>query len=113
EFLPNVLLDLRVFAGRARRGAGLHPAGRFAIGRSRPGRELSRLRLAATIPSISEKHRYGGPVKKLVLQLTLSVAGLCAQTHPLQEIIEAARTNSPSFRDLLTKMAPNVKTQGA
>ena len=38
---------------------------------------------------------------RLLLLLSLSVSGLVAQMHPLQELIEAARTNSPRLKDLI------------
>ena len=52
-------------------------------------------------------------MKKLMLLLSLSAAGLVAQTHPLENIIAAARSNSPSLKDLLGTVAPGLKTQGA
>jgi enterochelin esterase family protein len=52
-------------------------------------------------------------MKKLFLATSLSALGLCAQTHPLQALIEAARVNAPALKDLLTGNAPNLKAQGA
>jgi enterochelin esterase family protein len=40
------------------------------------------------------------------------MATLCAQTHPLQAIIEAARANPPALKDLLARNFPNLKNQG-
>jgi enterochelin esterase-like enzyme len=40
-----------------------------------------------------------------VVTLLFSV-GLCAQTHPIQELIEAARSSSPQLKDLLAEGAP-------
>jgi enterochelin esterase family protein len=37
---------------------------------------------------------------------------LSAETHPLEELIEAARAKSPSLKELLAKRAPNLKAQG-
>jgi len=53
-----------------------------------------------------------GSVRKQFL-LACLCAGLCAQTHPLQTMIEAARAQSPALKDLLTRSAPNLKNQGA
>ena len=52
-------------------------------------------------------------MKKLFLATSLSALGLCAQTHPLQAVIEAARVNAPALKGLLTGNAPNLKAQGA
>jgi hypothetical protein len=49
---------------------------------------------------------------KLSLLLPLSMATLCAQMHPLESIIEAARFNPPALRDLLGTNFPNLKNQG-
>lgn len=38
--------------------------------------------------------------------LLLCVLGLNAQVHPLQELIEAARTNSPRLKDLIASGLP-------
>jgi len=43
----------------------------------------------------------GGRMKRFVSVLFLSLAGLGAQMHPVEESIEAARTNSPKLKDLL------------
>jgi enterochelin esterase family protein len=48
-------------------------------------------------------------MKKLALLAALAAVSLAAQTHPLQELIDAARGPSPAFRELLTKRAPNLK----
>ena len=37
---------------------------------------------------------------------------LAAQTHPLEELIDAARTQSPALKELIAKRAPNLKAQG-
>jgi enterochelin esterase-like enzyme len=52
-------------------------------------------------------------MKKLVLLVSLLTLALSAQTSPIEAVIEAARTQSPAFRDLLTNAAHNLKTQGA
>jgi enterochelin esterase family protein len=52
-------------------------------------------------------------MKNLFLLVPLSVVAICAQTHPLETVIEAARAQSPELKELLTKIAPNLKTQGA
>jgi enterochelin esterase family protein len=44
--------------------------------------------------------------------LLLSVGAMCAQTHPLQAIVEAARANPPVLKDLLAVNFPNLKNQG-
>jgi enterochelin esterase-like enzyme len=49
-------------------------------------------------------------MKRLFVTAALSVWALGAQTHPLQELIEAARAESPALKDLLGKR--NV-TQGS
>ena len=45
--------------------------------------------------------------------ILLSAASACAQTHPLQAMIESARANSPALKDLLLKASPGLKTAGA
>src|SRR6266567_85371 len=50
--------------------------------------------------------------KVLVLEFLLAL-GLAAQTSPIEAVIEAAHTNSLAFKDLLTNVAHNLKTQGA
>jgi enterochelin esterase family protein len=52
-------------------------------------------------------------MKKIALLAGIGAASLAAQTHPLAELIEAARAPSPAFAELLAKRAPNLKTQGA
>jgi len=37
---------------------------------------------------------------------------MSAQTHPLEELIDAARAHSPALKDLLAKRSPNLKAQG-
>src|SRR5580700_7562035 len=49
---------------------------------------------------------------KLASLLSLSIAALYAQTHPLEAIIEAARANPPALKDLLSTNFPNLKNQG-
>jgi enterochelin esterase-like enzyme len=44
--------------------------------------------------------------------VALSVASLCAQTHPLESIVEAARANPPALKELLATNFPNLKNQG-
>ena len=48
---------------------------------------------------------------------TLLIVSVClcarAQTHPLEAVIESARTNSPALKEHLAKAAPNLKNQGA
>src|SRR5580704_1643127 len=45
-------------------------------------------------------------MKRFSVLLLLSLSGLDAQTHPLQELIEAARAHSPSLKDLLAAGLP-------
>jgi enterochelin esterase-like enzyme len=52
-------------------------------------------------------------MKKLALTAAICAATLTAQTHPLEELIDAARAQSPALKDLLAKRAANFKTQGA
>ncbi len=40
------------------------------------------------------------------MYLAIAVSGLHAQTHPLQDLIEAARTNSPRLKELLASGLP-------
>src|SRR5579884_3529419 len=49
---------------------------------------------------------------RLCLLAALAALALRAQTHPIQELVEAARVKSPEFQALLAKRAPNLKTQG-
>ena len=49
---------------------------------------------------------------KLALLVPLTLAAMCAQTHPLQAIIEAARANPPALKSLLATNFPNLKNQG-
>ena len=51
-------------------------------------------------------------MKSLGLALCLA-GGLWAQVHPLQTLIEAARSKSPSLKELLPKASTALKTQGA
>jgi enterochelin esterase-like enzyme len=51
-------------------------------------------------------------MKMLVLLMTACVWTMSAQTHPLEELIDAARAHSPAFQDLLAKRSPNLKAQG-
>ena len=51
-------------------------------------------------------------MKKVGLLVTACVWMLSAETHPLEELIDAARANSPTLKDLLAKRAPNLKAQG-
>jgi enterochelin esterase family protein len=37
---------------------------------------------------------------------------LGAQTHPLEELVDAARAKSPALRELLARRSPNLKAQG-
>src|ERR1051325_10106600 len=46
-----------------------------------------------------------------MLLLLAAATGLCAQTHPIQAMIDAARAKSPDFKDLLAKYIPN-RAQG-
>jgi enterochelin esterase-like enzyme len=47
-------------------------------------------------------------MNSLPLMLLLAGCGVYAQTHPLQALIEAARTNSPALKDLLGKGLPGM-----
>jgi enterochelin esterase family protein len=51
-------------------------------------------------------------MRNLSLLAVLSVCGLAAQTHPLEAILNSARAESPQFKELLVKAAPNLRTQG-
>src|ERR1700683_1564017 len=44
--------------------------------------------------------------------VALSIASLCAQTHPLESIVGAARANPAALKDLLAANLPNLKNQG-
>ena len=46
-------------------------------------------------------------VRSTVL-LLLSFSGLCAELHPIQELIEAARSHSPALKDLITAGLPGL-----
>jgi enterochelin esterase family protein len=50
-------------------------------------------------------------MSKLAFALAAAFA-LHAQTHPLQELVEAAQLKSPALKDLLVRRAPSLKTQG-
>lgn len=49
---------------------------------------------------------------KLVVMTALCAWTLAAQTHPLQELIEAARAKSPELKDLLAKRSPTLNQGG-
>ena len=51
-------------------------------------------------------------MKKFFLSAAVCAWALAAQTHPLEELIDAARTQSPALKDLIAKRAPNLKAQG-
>src|SRR5436305_8065211 len=51
-------------------------------------------------------------MKKCFLSAAVCAWALAAQTHPLEELIDAARTQSPALKDLLAKRSPNLKAQG-
>src|SRR5438132_944455 len=53
-----------------------------------------------------------GIMKKALLLGLLLALGLCAQTSPIEAVVDAARTKSPTFKDLLANVAHNLKTQG-
>ncbi|HYI92381.1 MAG TPA: alpha/beta hydrolase-fold protein [Bryobacteraceae bacterium] len=48
-------------------------------------------------------------MKSLLPILLLSMSAVCAQIHPLQRIIEAARTNSSELKDLIAAGIPGLK----
>src|SRR5580704_17346208 len=48
-------------------------------------------------------------MKRFSVLLLLSLSGLDAQTHPLQELIEAARANSPRLKDLIAAGLPGLQ----
>ena len=48
-------------------------------------------------------------MKRLLPILLLSMSAVYAQTHPLQRIIEAARTNSSELKDLIAAGLPGLK----
>ena len=45
-------------------------------------------------------------MKRYAILALLSASAVCAQMHPIQELIEAARTNSPKLKDLLAGGLP-------
>jgi enterochelin esterase-like enzyme len=51
-------------------------------------------------------------MKRLLVTAALCAWTLGAQTHPLQELIEAARMKSPELKDLLAKRSPNLAQGG-
>lgn len=50
---------------------------------------------------------------KLWLSVAVCAWSLSAQPHPLEQLVTAARLNSPELKDLIAKRAPNLKTAGA
>ena len=61
----------------------------------------------------ADKNNKGGVVTiELSLLVPFSIVTLCAQTHPLQAVIEAARFNPPALKELLAASFPNLKNQG-
>jgi enterochelin esterase-like enzyme len=52
-------------------------------------------------------------MRRLAALLLASVLGLCAQTHPLQTLIEAAKTKSPALKELLPQTLFDLKDRGA
>lgn len=48
-------------------------------------------------------------MKRIISSLALGAALLSAQVHPLQQLIEAARTNSPKLRELIESGLPGLK----
>ena len=48
-------------------------------------------------------------MRKLFALLLLPLAGVYAQTHPLQRLIEAARADSPELKELLGHDLPLLK----
>jgi hypothetical protein len=51
-------------------------------------------------------------MKRLFVLTALGAWTLGAQTHPLPELIEAARSKSPELKDLLAKRSPNLAQGG-
>jgi enterochelin esterase-like enzyme len=51
-------------------------------------------------------------MKRVLLSVAVCAWALGAQTHPLEELIDAARSQSPALRDLLAKRSPNLKAAG-
>jgi enterochelin esterase-like enzyme len=51
-------------------------------------------------------------MKMLGLLAIACVWSVYAETHPLEELIDAARTNAPAVKELLAKRSPNLKAQG-
>jgi len=47
-------------------------------------------------------------MKRFFIPLFLSISGLSAQMHPVHELIEAARTNSPKLKDLIAAGLPGL-----
>jgi enterochelin esterase-like enzyme len=52
-------------------------------------------------------------MKKLILSMLLCVVSGQAETHPLQALIEAARTNSPQLKSLFATTVFDLKERGA
>jgi enterochelin esterase-like enzyme len=48
-------------------------------------------------------------MKRFFLLMFLSLSGLVAQMHPLQALIEAARTHAPNLKDLLAAGLPGLR----
>src|SRR5689334_12630527 len=48
-------------------------------------------------------------MNKLLALVSLSLAGLCAQTHPIQALVDAARAKSPELKDLLGKATATLQ----
>jgi enterochelin esterase-like enzyme len=51
-------------------------------------------------------------MKRLWLSVVVCAWSLGAQPHPLEELVNAARMNSPSLKELLAKRSPNLKMNG-
>jgi hypothetical protein len=52
-------------------------------------------------------------MRKFALLPLLVAFSIRAQKNPLQEMIEAARANSPALKDLLAKGMPTLAARGA
>jgi enterochelin esterase-like enzyme len=52
-------------------------------------------------------------MNRLLIAASLCGWTLWGQTHPLQELIEAARAHSPALKELLAKRSPNLAQGGA
>ena len=48
-------------------------------------------------------------MKRFCFLILLPLSGVFSQTHPLQELIEAARNHSPNLKDLIAAGLPGLQ----